>query len=251
MLGALLAIIVVYIIELLNPDLWRLGFIIGSLVGIVGVYIRIHFVEILPKDKCENALKIIKIIFNKYKTAFFAIIFLAGLNGSMCYLLLGYSQHIILKYFPSNIILARFLVLLSIATTFLSLFIFGKLQVKDDKLEKNVLKACILSMVLCVVAFILLSINNFLCTLSGMLILGFCVALLGTDLHWFIISLFPDSYRYTGTSFAFSIGMAIFGGTTPAISFALMDFIPNICLLSIYPCFLAIVFILIIKNYNN
>ena len=50
----------------------------------------------------------------------------------------------------------------------------------------------------------------------------------------FITQLFPIRSRYTGTALGYCIGMALFGGTTPFISLALINWLGNPALPFVY-----------------
>jgi MHS family proline/betaine transporter-like MFS transporter len=81
--------------------------------------------------------------------------------------------------------------------------------------------------VLAIPAFLLIALGSVPATLTGVALVAAPVAFLVPNLASTLPALFPTEHRYTAMGIAYNIAVAIFGGTAPFISAALIQLTGN------------------------
>lgn len=245
-IGSLLSLLFALLIERLfgiNDFTWRLGFVFGTVLGVLGFVLRINSSEspVFQNIKKSNKISVLPvrdILCNRFQS----IILLASLSGvasSSTYIIRGYFLKY-LEYLTGGCMLH--LVCLSLLSLIIFLPIFGYLS--DTIKIHNYLYSVIVLYVLILVPFFnfLRDINN----LSLFVILfGIIAAAVSASYYAYAIKFFAPEIRYSGISLSWNLGNAIFGGTTPLICSFIVHYTrlkPEHYLMFISILFLAISF---------
>lgn len=197
---------------------WRIPFICGSFISIAGVMLRRKISE-TPEFKSIkinlNKSPLLQTLIN-HKQAFLTTAVLGGLNGALSYTLFGFLNVYLSQYTNLTLVEAMKLNLIGLLSFMLFCPIMGHIL---DKVKSKVffLTACITIITASGPVFFLLQSNNIISILIGQISLGILVASIAGPSHAFIQTLFPVEDRYSGLSFSFCIGMALWGGTTPML----------------------------------
>jgi MHS family proline/betaine transporter-like MFS transporter len=233
---------------------WRLAFILGGLLGIIGFYLRLQVSESPEFTKIQMQKKILKSpLRNVLKTALPSMILtfvIAGLASCIVYFIKGYlnifmktvhhlSDADSLLYFAFT----NFIVMISMP-------IGGALTDKYGK--ENTIKAITLLILIFIIPLVyLLSRDNIIFIYFSLLLIGFLAGSIAACAYIFSISLFSPEQRVTGVALSYNSGVALFGGTTPIIAGILYKYTEIPYSASYYICFLSLVAISIIYLFRN
>lgn len=203
---------------------WRIAFILGGVVGIVGLYMRRQLIETVPLNLKKNAISKAPFL-ESIKTAYpqmLATIGIAAFAGSMYHLSVYYISVFLSAH--ANWHLSDSLFLMSIGTMvyILTVPFFGRIADKYGN-KKIMLTGAIASLLSVYPLFsLLLTTTSFYQAVS----IQICLALLSgwyqAPMTAYLAKLFPLNIRYSGLAFSYNIGIALFGGTTPVICSALI-----------------------------
>lgn len=205
---------------------WRIPFIAGLFVGLIGIYIRTNLSE-SPLYKSVNAKKILvsqplyELLKNHLKSLFLAIsiyitvtapFYTATVFVENFMQKLGYSSHI--AFASGTIILVTLIIVMPISA------------IISDKIGRK--KILVLGTLLILLSsypvfWALGQMNDFLALFACFtfsLILGVYMGPVPTVL----VELFPTSIRFTGVALSYNISAAAFGGTAPMFATLLINF---------------------------
>ena len=233
----------------LGPDTmldwgWRIPFLVGGPIGVVGLYLRMKLDETpafqkraaemshSPEASTEEAgaprlsenvpQKELKTIFaEQWRTLLLCIGLVAAYNVTD-YMLLSYMPAYLtdaLDYKNSMELVAAIIAMVAMMT------VLQRVGHLNDRFgRKPVLLAGMIGfLVLTVPAFALFQQGSFLAVVAGLLVLGAClVCLLGT-MSATLPALFPTDVRYGSLSIGYNVATAVFGGTAPGVMTALVD----------------------------
>ncbi len=199
---------------------WRIPFILGFFIGIIGLYIRVRldespvFMEAKAAGHTSEA-PVKEALRQNYKEI---------LLGIGCYLAVTIPFYIQTVFMPSFMV--KFLKfstaesLLIFALSLLVMMVVAPLSawLSDNKDREIVLKVVLIFYIAFAVPYIyLLELKTF----SFVLVSQLCFsALLGAyiaPIPTLVVELFPTKTRYTGMSLACNLAAAIFGGTAPIL----------------------------------
>lgn len=207
-------------VEAFNAWGWRLPFLLGVGIGVVGFYIRNHGEE---SPVYEQAKKDGTLSANPLRDTF-TVHFACMIRAFMTYLFVTIPFYIIaiymIAYSTNQLGLSEDNALLinSISMASMLVLIYPAARVADRIGRRPVLLAAIFAMLLfSYPAFTMMQSGDFthvLIAQAGMaLILGWYLAPIPATL----VEMFPTSVRYTGMSLAYNF-CAILGGFTPAVA---------------------------------
>ncbi len=223
LLGAGLAAIITSVLSVqqLHSYGWRIPFLLGAVIGVVGLLLRKGmdegkvFAE-MKKDKNSSKLPLAEFWAN-YKLQSLKIILISWAFGVSVYLLFIFLPSYLHTF--HHVKLSDALSAHTMAIVFLMLLIpvFGHLT---DKLgRKTVLLMSLIGFVIFTYPLFALMFNNtFYAVLSAMLAFAVLEAVFQAVMPALMTEMFPARVRYTGLSVSYNISLAIFGGTTPLIS---------------------------------
>jgi len=221
LLGAAMGSVITSILSTnqLNNYGWRIPFLFGAVIGIVGLYLRKDMIEDtnLKKIVKEKYKMPLVEFWNHYKLQAFKIIMLSWAFGVSVYILFIYMPSYLHTF--HNVKLSVALSAHTIAIIFLMLItpFFGYLS---DKVGRKLL--LFISLIGFVIftypLFSLLFNNTFSSILSAMLAFAVLEAILQGIMPAIMTEAFPAKVRYTGLSVSYNLSMALFGGTAPLVS---------------------------------
>lgn len=223
MLGSLTGIILTNVLtkEALNSWGWRLPFLFGISLGIIGWYMRTKLDETPAYQKVEESEKVVK---NPISTAvrsnFKGIIKAMGFT-----VIWTVSFYILLTFMPSYINkmlkLPLNLSLLSNFFSYILLVIFipimGHLSDKFGR-KPLLLMSCLGFALFTYPLFMFISDGNFLKLVFAQLILAVFLSMFSGPGVAFIAEMFATNVRYTTLSIGYNLVTATFGGMAPFIA---------------------------------
>ena len=227
-LGVLLAILINKILE--NPNLpeysWRFAFLLGFGLSIIGYFIRKKLAEspLFAKDNIKQKEKPLIYGLKKYKKEFLAAILLSGANNVNYYFALVFIPN----YFKTqvydgkefnNLMLIFFMLLLVPA--------FGWLSDKWDRNKILIIICLIFSVYNLFFLDLLIYTSGSIVRISLMILTAILLSITVASVNIFVLEIFPVKCRYSCGALSYSIGAAIFGGTTPLICSLIMKHLGN------------------------
>ena len=208
-----------------SDSAWRLLFILGSSVSIMGFFMRRTMPE-SPEFKATNGKQkyfkhLLETIFSN-KEAFVLSTTLGGLNGILSYTLFGFLNMWLTRYHGFDLPTAMFANVFGLLAFFSSSIVSGK--VFDIMGGKKYFFMAITTVVCLPIGFFsaMESSELFIVILSE-IGFGVLVGMIAGPQHAFLQDLFPTSNRYTGVAFSFCLGMALIGGNTPLMATYLIE----------------------------
>lgn len=228
---------------------WRGAFIAGALIAIFGLYVRLQVIEnnaiknTGPRSPFLEALK-------NHPRSVFCVIGIAAFTGIMYNLTLTYLGVFLatFKKWP----LTNSLGIVSFGTI-VYIFLVPAIGyfVERIGIRKIMILSAIATIVLIYPIFWILTVTTDLYTvLIITILLVVLTATFHAPINFYMASLFPPSCRYSGVALSYSIGMAIFGGTTSMILASLVYWTNNPLFCVFYVIFgalLALLAIVLIK----
>lgn len=199
---------------------WRIAFLIGAVVSLVGLYIRLYVSESPAFEKLQKEDKTVRsplksALFGHKKSVMTAMS-IGLLNGTLSYTLYKFITLYLHNYFDIPTGQAYQYTNIGIVAFILCAPLWG--FVLDKLGGQRMLKfSCILSILCAFPLFFLLQEVTIFAFVAAQLMLGICVASIAGPEHAFIQRLFPASDRYTGVAFSFSVGMGIGAGVCPPL----------------------------------
>lgn len=254
-LGALTAMFVGTLILSSNlPEWgWRLAFILGAFISVLGYIIRRNldetpeFIAAIKNKKQE--LKLRKVLASDYKSIILSIS-LGILNGSLSYTLFSFMNVYLSRYVGFKIESSMKANLVGLATFMIFCPIFGYIYDKVGR-EKTIGLVPYVILIAIYPIFMLFNMGNMTAVVLAQFIMGACIALIVGPGFAYLQSLFPVQGRYTGISTSFAFGMGFGGGTTPIFLTYLIDHYQNVYMPVFLIGFYAIMFLVFRQMYES
>jgi len=218
-LGALLgsSVAALIVLPVMPPWAWRVAFIIGSFLALIGLFIRLKIMENNPIT--PQSMKQIPFLeaLKHHPRSVFCTMGVAAFTGITYNLTLTYTS-IFLKTFK-HWTLSQSLGVVSYATILYIVLnpIVGKFT---DKIGvKRMMMLAIVGMTISIYpVFLTFSLATSLASvLLSISILVILTSLFHAPVNVYMASLFPLTCRYSGVALSYSTAMALFGGTTSMI----------------------------------
>jgi MHS family proline/betaine transporter-like MFS transporter len=205
---------------------WRIPFITGLFIGLVGLYIRSHLSEspIYKAAKAKGLLSrtpLRETIFEYWRETLMAMVVYINVCAPF------YTTTVFIKSYMLNLGYTEYqesvvcwVILLSMTIALpISAYISDKIGRKPVIIWTSI--ALIASIY---PTFIILHTMNYhLVILSQMIFAAIVGAYMG-PIPTILVELFPTRIRFTGVALSYNISVAVFGGTTPMIGAALYKF---------------------------
>ena len=195
---------------------WRIPFLFGALISVVGYFLRrytFETLEFVQAKKDEMHKKNDTFSYKKYINPFIVAISFGAFNGVLSYTLFGFLNVYMTKFVGFNMLKGIWCNVVGLIAFGLSCVTFGSLGDHFGE-RKSVLYASCLASILVFPSFFLLMQADLIPVLVGQVLLGIAVGSFVGVTHFFLQSLFPVRIRYQAVAFGFCFGMAIAGGTT-------------------------------------
>lgn len=200
---------------------WRMPFLAGGLIGILGFWLRKNLQE---SDEFENAKREAPVRQNSFAAATST-----GLRSMLCvflllpavtvssYMLIGYMYTFLVKVVGLPTHTALFSNAAALVVLSLMLPVSGALS---DRFGRRPLMAAgaIWIMLLGYPALYLISTSGIAGAFAGQIMLAIGIALYSGAALTAMPELFPTSFRGTGHAISYQMGVAVFGGSTPLIA---------------------------------
>lgn len=204
---------------------WRLPFVLGGVLAIIGLWIRRklddpeEFIEAAAeKQASDEPVAKAKPVLG----VTVMVILLVAVQAVGAYLINGYMYTYTVSVIKMDETVALMANSLAVLLIVLLLPAFG--AVCDLRGRKPMMMAgAIWLLVLSYPALLLVGTGTFLGALTGQLLIAFGVAVFASGGFVVMLELFPTAMRFTGHAIAYSLGYAIFGGTTPLIAASLVE----------------------------
>lgn len=207
---------------------WRFLFLAIAIIGFYIVIIRFFSPETpvfidykLEASKKNHIAPLIDIIRNK-KSYVLKIICLSSLMAS--------SSYFIIAFIPSFLIIKKGFsvsgaMLASIVPLLWTIIILPVAGYFSDKLGRKsiMIFGSRALLVLLIPSFLLINTGNIYLTIGGNLIICTLMAPVAAPILSTLTELFKTNSRYSGTAISYNLGLLIFGGTTPVVSFWLIE----------------------------
>ena len=199
---------------------WRVPFLLGVVIGFIGLYIRTHCDESPAYEMAKSKGHISKTpvrtaLFEHPKTMLIAFVLYISVTMpfylASVYLLsftktkLGLSVDDALTINTSAMVAMLIAMIVSAAWS--------------DKIgRKPVLKYSVIIMMLTIVPFfMMMETKTFAMVFAAQVALGFIVGSYIAPIPAVLVELFPTSIRYTGMAISYNLAAAMFGGTAPLV----------------------------------
>ncbi len=232
---------------------WRIPFIFGLLIGLIGLYIRSHLAESpiykAAKEGGYLSKTPLRETFTKYwKELLMAIIIYINVTAPF------YTTTVFMKYFMQNIgyteqqgsvVCAIILITMTIVFP-ISAYISDKIGRKPVIIFGSILYILGIYPI-----FMALVSMNYIFAILSQIIFAIIIGIYMGPVPTLLVELFPTRVRFTGVALSYNLSAAIFGGTTPMIGTALYQFSGNNLALAYYLTVLAIFVLGIIFFYKE
>jgi MHS family proline/betaine transporter-like MFS transporter len=202
---------------------WRIAFLLGALIGVVGFYFRRSYIAESPEFKKQGGTTLF--VWSEIKSNLRAMCYVMAIGcfaGTLSLSLIGYIPTYLSVIAELSSLQTLFISNLGVFIYMIFLPLFGFLS---DKLGARILmKAAAVIVILgCYNIFLLMSSGEFISALVAVIILALLCALFLGPMHAYMLHLFPPSFRCRGISISFSLGTGILGGIAPLVSTYLIN----------------------------
>lgn len=205
---------------------WRIPFVIGIVIGLVGLYIRSHVDESphFVKAKGNNGLseKPLRETLTKYTKNF-----VIGIGIYLTVTVPFYSLVVFMKTFMTKILghpESETFFINTVAMFVLTIFIPLSGHLSDKVGRKKILVISTVTMLFATYPiFILLCQPEAMARLIAQSSFAFLCAMFIGPVAATLVELFPTRVRFTGVALSYNLSATIFGGTTPIVATWLID----------------------------
>ncbi|GAB6946023.1 hypothetical protein JCM16161A_01530 [Vulcanisaeta sp. JCM 16161] len=200
---------------------WRILFIIGVIIAIIGFYIRIRLTETPIFDEVRKQKRTLRVPVapivtkGRYVSMLLMALFLAGVPLSYTYIVYGVTY--LTKYIHFAYSEATFITFIASAVYLVLTLPFAYLT--DIIGRKPIVLAGLIGEAILVFPFYFLIVKYpfFIVVLTFYIIEETLHAIYNGAYGQMLAEIFPTVSRYTGVAFSYNLGVAILGGFTPFI----------------------------------
>lgn len=222
---------------------WRIPFLLGGLVGIVGFWLRRNLDD--PEEFKQASLKsalgnpLVAATHSGLRCMFHVILLMPVLSVAS-YLLLGFMYTFLVKeakLSPTVALLSNAASIMALAS---AITIAGAMSDRfGRKPIMSVGAACVA--VVSYPALYLAASGTFWGAMTGQMLIAIGVGIYGGAAFTAMPELFPTSFRATGHAISYQISVAVFGGTTPFVATWLVGFFKSPLAPGIYTAVIALI----------
>ena len=227
-LGSLVSAITVHLAKdnTYHEYAWRLPFLLGIFLAILGIYIRRH----MPETKeFSQALQEQQLVGNPTLTILKTCPFRV-LQGIAVNLMPAVASYIVLSYLPTHIVehtrfQLDYALFINSLTMLLVLFVIAAVGYYSDKIGRKVflLAGTILAFLGAYPLFVLTSSNSLWIIFCAQTTLLLLASLTESVIPATLSRLFPVHLRYTGVAISLNVSNGFFGGTAPLVAIYLVQ----------------------------
>jgi MHS family proline/betaine transporter-like MFS transporter len=245
-MGVLLAMMMgaLATMEMMPDWFWRVPFLFGSMITWFGCGMRRRLIE---TPEFQEIKTYSPFNFRKYKYQMVMVITLSGFMGMISYLMHGFMSSYLKFYVDVPLALAMKLNLCALLSTIV-FSIIGGWCIDRIGTRRVIFCSCIIVMLLSLPVFYGLLSQNIILLVVGEVVLGGLLGVVAVANSVSMMECFPVAIRCRATGLCYTIGMSIFGGTTPFLFTYLIEqtevlLVPAFVLM----IFAAIVFVITLK----
>ena len=227
--GTLFATLIGIIFSTFMPDIefaWRFAFMLGGVMGIVGFYFRLRVSETPIFTMLAEKKKTLKApFFHIIKTAkksMFITFCLGACASSIVYLVKTYINIYHCNVLHYDDTTARAYLAYAAIVMMLSMPLSGYISDRIGRF-RMITYSAIAIFILVLPALMLISCEDVWKQLMALTMLAMLGGSIAGTAYIFIISLFTPDQRFSGVAFSYNLGIAMFGGTSAAISRWLLE----------------------------
>jgi MHS family proline/betaine transporter-like MFS transporter len=225
------ALLVLGLTQVLAPEAyeswgWRVPFLLGAPLAVIGLYIRTRvdespaFVQLKETRVVERAP--IRSVFAAHWRSMLTVFSIAALASLSYYSLTGYFYSfmtVTVGLASSDALISNSVALL---ITFVMVPISGWLSDRVGRRRMLIVGAG-LTAVFAIPAYLLATMGTLGTAMLGQAMLGFALGVYFGPAGSAFVELFPARVRYSGASISYNLAFTIFGGTAPLLSLALIN----------------------------
>lgn len=252
-IGGISAMIMGYFSSLPNaPEwAWRLPFILGGVVSLVGIYLRNYIGETPLFEQAETQKKIehfpLKQVFMNHKKRILGAASIGGLDGALSYILVGFMNVYLEMYVGIPLHQAMLLNSIGLGVYLIGTPVMGWLfDLMKPQLFLN--SACLSISIFVLPIFLLMKTAVWEWMVLGEVLFAFLLASISGSHHAYLQQMFPTQERYTGIGVSFSLGTAFLGGTAPLFLLAGIELFHNILIPAYFLMALSILCLVLTLN---
>lgn len=218
-IGSLLGVVMTE--EALNAWGWRVPFILGVLVGLIGLYLRLRIEETPAFREVEQKEEVAEApITSSFTTGRSATLTAVGFTMAWTV-----SYYVLLTYMPTFLTENLGIPLtLALASNAIGLGVLALLTpftaILSDRIGRKPLLAIFagLMALLTLPLFLLISTGTLVFVILGQILFGIIIAFSAGPGPAAMVEMFPTNIRYSALGISYNLAVAAFGGTAPFIA---------------------------------
>ena len=204
---------------------WRIPFLLGAPLAVVGLYIRTRveespaFLEMRETRQVESAP--VRAVFAEHWRAMVNVFAMAAVVSLGYYSLTGYFYSymtVTLGLSSRDALLSNSVALL---VTFVTVPVAGAISDRMGR-RRTLLTAVAFSAIVAVPAYLLVSTGTLAAAVGAQALLGLALGCVFGPAGPAYVEMFPARVRYTGASISYNIAFTVFGGTAPLLAASLI-----------------------------
>jgi MHS family proline/betaine transporter-like MFS transporter len=227
---------------------WRIPFLLGSVVGLVGYYIRQNlaespiFLEVQSRKNKEQSA--FSQVISNYKIECFFTACIIGFAGAVFYTTSIYMSTYLQTELHWESTDARVIAMIGSLVAAILFPFFASLADRKINVTKMMITGCVILILAPIPLFKLLSTGDMTSVIVAEILLAICYCFFVAPTNTYVISLFPSEIRYTGVALGYSIGNMLFAGTLHLIHTFLIEKTGDKLMPAYYLVFLALLAII-------
>ena len=225
---------------------WRIPFLVGGPLGLVGLYLRLKLSETPAFEQKDSSDEEdqgvgaeVKETFARHPRALLVCTGLVIAFNVADYMLLTYMPTYLSENLRFDHTLGLLIVLVVMVVMMGLTLVVGRLSDRVGR-RRIILAGSIGFLVAAIPGFLIIQSVTVTAIFGGMLLLGVMLVCFTGTMPATLPALFPTRIRYTGLSIGFNIAVALFGGTTPIIAAALIAATGSVMMPAYYLMFAAL-----------
>ena len=226
---------------------WRIPFLVGGPLGLIGLYLRLKLSETPAFEQKDSSEEEdgqgigaqVKETFARHPRALIVCSGLVIAFNVADYMLLTYMPTYLSENLRFDYTLGLLIVLVVMVVMMVLTVVVGRLSDRVGR-RRIILAGSIGFLVAAIPGFLIIQTVTVTAIFGGMLLLGVVLVCFTGTMPATLPALFPTRIRYTGLSIGFNIAVALFGGTTPIICAALIAATGSLMMPAYYLMFAAL-----------